>query len=488
MLNKKPIIHFFLLLLLLLGSIQIKADELPNSQQGETFITLKREKEMGKEFMKEVRAATTIVNDVVINEYIQSLGERLASNANTTRKNFHFFVIDDSTFNAFAGPNANIGIHSGTIIAVHSESELAAVMAHEIAHITQHHIERLMESAKNMKIATAAGMVAAMVIGEAANNKATTEPITGKVKNTSSRIGELATGLAVASISGAAQYMINFTRSHEVEADNIGMKILYKSGFDPKAMPTIFERMQRLHYDYAEVTPKFLLTHPVTNDRIAEAKNRISQYQLQHFINPELFNLIRARTWALTAKNQKIPLHYPQGSAASQYAAALNLYEKSDLTAAIKIATNLQKNYPQEVLFNMLMAQLKMANKQTTEALNILKTSLDNHGNYYPLVIQYAQTLLAAKHPREACNFLKIKTRKYQDDTNLYHLLARAYAQNNQVAEAYQAKAQAYAIEEYNHQAIALLQRALKIPKLNTTDRDIINAKIEQLKEIEKKL
>lgn len=487
LLNKIQIKYILLLPLLFLWSAQTLADALPDlGGRGETFITLKEEKNMGKEFMKEIRATTTIVNDMIIDDYIQHLGNRLASNANTKRKKFNFFVIDDSTFNAFAGPDANIGIHSGTIIAANSESELAAVMAHEIAHVTQHHIERLIESAKNTQIAATAGMLAAMIIGLTVNSKSTRDPITGKLENSSSSVGDLATGLAMSSIGGAVQHMINFTRAHEIEADNIGMKILYKSAFDPKAMPSIFERMQRLHYDYAEETPKFLLTHPVTNDRIAETKNRANQYQPKDFTNPEIFNLIRARTWTLTAKNQKILLQYPKNSAASQYAEALNLYEKSQLTAAIKIATNLQKEYPNEILFKMLAAQLKMANKQTDEALATLKTSLDDNADYYPLIILYAQALLTAKHSQEACDFLKAKTRKYQDDTNLYHLLARAYAQNNQLAYAYQAKAKAYALEEYNRQAIMLLQQALKTSKLSTIDRAIINAKIEQLKEIEK--
>ncbi len=85
-----------------------------------------------------------------------------------------------------------------------------------------------------------------------------------------------------------------------------------------------------------------------------------------------------------------------------------------------------------------------------------------------------------------ACDFLKTKIRKYRNDPNLYRLLARAYAQNNQIADAYQARAKALALEDYNRQAIILLQQALKTPKLNTTDRTIINARIDQLKEIEK--
>lgn len=484
------LIKYIAILILLLWKIQAIAYELPDlGERSETLISSKTQRRMGKEFMKEVRLSTTVINDVIINDYIQHLGNKLALNANTKRRKFHFFVIDDQSINAFAGPDAHIGINSGTIIAATSESELAAVMAHEIAHVTQHHLERLLDRAKDAQILSTAGALAAMIIGATIPTKPSTRTIMDQTRGDDTTLGDLATGLAVASVGGAVQHMINFTREHEIEADNIGMKILYNSSFDPKAMPSAFEKMQHLRYDYLNETPKFLLTHPVTSDRIAEAKNRANQYQPKEISANETFNLIRARTLVLTnhnspktKKNLQAQLKSSKSHLALQYGSILALYENLQLSEATTQLADLQKKYPNEVLLQMLAAQIAEENKQPDIALKILAKALTNYNDYYPLIFQYAETLISAKHSQIACDFIRAKIRKHQNDPNLYRLLARAYAQNNQVADAYQAKAKAFAIEDYGRQAIILLRQALKTPKLSAIDREIINAKIDQLK------
>jgi beta-barrel assembly-enhancing protease len=476
--------HLFPCLILFFGSF-CYAEKLPNTSGLSEAFTTKEEKEMGKEFMKEIRRSTTIVNDVVIDDYINHLGNRLVASSFAKNKKFHFFVIDDPAFNAFAGPDAYIGIHSGAIITSNSESELAAVIAHEIAHVSGRHIESLISTAKNTQIAASAGALAAIILAGIANNKTGSDNSPNTVSSQS--LGNLANGLLMASAGGAAQHLVNFTREHEIEADNMGMKILYNSGFDPKAMPAVFERMKQKYGETPLEIPRFLLTHPVTNYRIAEAKSRAGQFASKSFLNPETFNLIRARTWALTNKSRNDWFKNPISKLASEYASALNLEEKSEIRNALSIASKLQKDQPNELLFTMLLAELEVKNNQFEQAINLLKTTLSSNSAYYPIIIQYAQTLIMSGHNDMACEFLKEKTRKYQDDSNIYFLLARAYGQNNQKAEAYQARARAYALLGENHQAMVLLKQALKISKLNTTERDIINEKIKQLKETEKR-
>ena len=478
----KNLNQLLLVLLLALPWILVaKAEDLPDlGERSATYISPKAEKKLGKEFMKEVRLNVPILIDPIINDYIQNLGDKLASNANAKNRKFHFFVVNDPTINAFAGPDANIGVNTGTITAVGSESELAAVIAHEIAHVSQHHIERLIRNAKITSMAAMAGALAAIIIGSTSNDRS---------------LGNMAAGTAMASMGGAAQHMINFTREHEIEADNIGMRILYKSAFDPLAMPNFFGRMQRLYFNYTSDVPKFLLTHPVTSDRIAESKNRADKFPHKEIKSSKAFSLIRMRTQVLTSNNH--PLNTikqfqaklnakQQNSEELQYGYALALYQNLQFTQAAIITTDLQQKYPHEVLFKMLAAQLATENKQLDHALNLLKNELTNHSTYYPLIIQYGQTLIIAKQSQMACDFIRAKIRLYPNNSGLYRLLAEAYAQNNQIADAYQAKAKAYEIDGYGRQAALLLHQALKTPKLNTADRAIINARIDQLKEIEK--
>ena len=225
----KYINKIFILPLLLLYSVAVQANELPDpGERSATYLSPKMEKKLGKEFMKEVRLNLSILDDPIINDYIQNLGNKLAAHANAKNRKFHFFVVEDSMINAFAGPDSHIGVNTGTITAVTSESELASVMAHEIAHVSQHHIERLIKNAQFTSMAAMAGTLAAIIIGATSNSRS---------------LGNAATGTVMASMGAATQHMINFTREHEIEADNIGMKILYNAGFDPLAMPSFFARM-----------------------------------------------------------------------------------------------------------------------------------------------------------------------------------------------------------------------------------------------------
>ena len=434
----------------------------------------KEEKQMGKEFMQAVRSHLEILDDNIINDYIQNLGDKLAANSNAENKKFNFFIVLNPAINAFAGPDANVGIYSGIFLATRSESELAAVMAHEIAHVSQHHMEHLIERAKNTQITATAGALAALLIGIAAGT---------------SNIG---TGAAMASMGGAHQHLINFTRDKEIEADHIGMQTLYNSGFNPEAMPSFFERVQRLTYDYNNnQIPTFFLTHPATTDRIAESKDRANQYQKKQTRDQNTYNLLHARLKVLTLRHPTDAIRYfkhQNETVATQYGYALALYENQQLGQATSIINNLQKKYPNEVLFQMAAAQLAAANKQPDNAINILKTALSSYPDYYPLFIQYGQTLIDAKHPQEARDFLKSKIIQYSNNSDLSWLLADAYAQNNQKADAYQAKARSYEIEGYYRQAGVLLQQALKVPKLSSTEKAIIHAKIERLQNTERNL
>ena len=260
-----PKILFFMLALS--ASFNTYSYELPDlGEHSATILTSTDEKQMGKEFMQAVRSNLSVLDDGIVNDYIQSLGDKLVINSNAKNKRFKFFVVINPAINAFAGPDAHIGIYSGTIIATRSESELAAVMAHEVAHVTQHHMEHLIERMKNTQMTATAGALAALIVGAA----------TG--------VGNAAAGATMASMGGAQQHLINFTKEKEVEADHIGMRTLYNSGFDPFAMPNFFERVQRLTYDYNnDQIPTFFLTHPATNDRIAESKDRANQYSKRQF-------------------------------------------------------------------------------------------------------------------------------------------------------------------------------------------------------------
>lgn len=151
-------------------------------------------------------------------------------------------------------------------------------MAHEIAHVRLHHLYNMIEHQKQMRIPMIASMLASIALG---------------VINPT-----LGTGAFMASVSGFAQDSINFTRANEKEADRIGIDMLIKSGLDPRAMASFFRKMQEnSRYYYTANIPAILRTHPLDEDRIAEAENRsdrIAKKQYPDNLDYQLFKeLIR---------------------------------------------------------------------------------------------------------------------------------------------------------------------------------------------------
>ncbi len=461
-----------LLLIVLFYSPLNAASELPDlGERSETLISKQEEKKLGDRFIKEILLTTEVIDDPIINDYVQKLGQKLVASSFTKRKDFHFLVIKDPSINAFAGPAGYVGINSGAIISTESESELAAIMAHEIAHITQHHIERLLSSAKTTQAIAAAGTLAAILIGATSTNK---------------NAGNIANSATMISLGGATQHMINFTREHEAEADRIGLKILRNAGFNPEAMSKSFERMQRLEPGNPDQPPKTLLTHPTNIERIASAKNLASgRPDKNRDPNSLKFELIRARTkiisMSATLNVAKNLAEQQNNNPALQYAYALALDQNLNFSEAQKTIDKLLIKYPDELLFITLKSDLDLKSGQGSAALHRLKLALDKNKNYRPLAIQYLKTLIATKQYLSARDVIKEKLWLYPKDSTLYFLLAETEAHNNRIPDAYIAKAKAYELRGFYRQAIVLLQQALKIPNLTFNDREIINARIDQL-------
>ena len=197
---------------------RIKLPDIGNTSN--IIISGELEKRLGKAFIRSVRRSIPINNDQEIADYAQQLGDKVGKYSEQPNRKFNFFVVQDRRINAFAGPNGYIGLNAGLILATESESELASVVAHEIAHVTLQHLQRAIETASQMSLPSAAATLAAVVLG-------LTVPGVGP-----------AAILAVQ--AGQVQKQINFTRSHEAEADRVGVQNLADAGFDPQKHACVF--------------------------------------------------------------------------------------------------------------------------------------------------------------------------------------------------------------------------------------------------------
>jgi beta-barrel assembly-enhancing protease len=236
--------------------------QLPNMGSSAGAIASPEEqREYGFYMLHELRNQNEVIDDALLNDYINMIGYRLVAYSPKPDQPFTFFVVRDTSINAFALPGGFVGVNAGLITTTANENELAAVLAHEISHVTQQHLVRAVEAEQKYAPLMVLAMLGAIVAASHQSPYSTSNADVG----------------AIASIEGlAAQMQINFTRADESEADRVGIQTLAKAGYDPEAMADFFDRMQhalRPGFDENDV-PSLLMDHPVTNQRISEARER----------------------------------------------------------------------------------------------------------------------------------------------------------------------------------------------------------------------
>ena len=247
---------------------------------GSTTITTQEERVFGEYFFKKARQLLDIIDDPVLDEYINTLGSKIVSHANNVHFPFNFFLIKDQTINAAAFLGGNVKVNSGLFNYADNESQIAAVLAHEITHVTQRHLARFIEDAKSRQTKTLGAIVGSVVL-------ALINPTLG--------MAALNATLAL-----NLQNTINYTRSDELEADHIGIDLLYRAGFDPNQMAEFFSKLTSGSY---RRIPQNLIDHPIPEVRVADARSRAFRYpqvKVQENIN---FYFAKARIFVRFSKN-----------------------------------------------------------------------------------------------------------------------------------------------------------------------------------------
>ena len=234
-----------------------------------TVASPEEQRQYGFYMLHELRNQQLVLDDELLGDYVNTLGYRLVSYSPKATQPFTFFVVNDREINAFALPGGFVGINIGLITMTRNENELAAVIAHEVSHITQNHLVRAVEAEEKMAPLMMLAMIGALAASAHQNPYSTSNADVGAIA--------VAQGLA-------AQMQINFTRADESEADRVGIQTLAKAGYDPDAMAEVFENMQRAMrpgFDESDV-PALLMDHPVTTERISEARARADVIKKQY--------------------------------------------------------------------------------------------------------------------------------------------------------------------------------------------------------------
>ena len=408
---------FFIACLGTLAFVQAVDIELPEiGDSSGALISPEEERQIGLGFYWRLQQSVDLIDDPDVNSYLINLGYRLVAQSDAPSLAYTFFMVPNTSVNAFAAPGGFIGVHSGLMLTSESEDEVASVLAHEIAHITQRHLLRSFEKSAQMRIPMMAAMISAALLGAA-------DP-------------SLASAAIMAVQAGGVQSRINFTRTNEAEADSLGMQNLVRAGFNPLAMPTFFERLDKASRFYASSeVPEFLRTHPVTTSRIADARGRAVTYPETKIKTGTLqYYLIREKLRVITSTNMTALIQ--------RYEDKLALKEKDNEAVyyGYSLALSAVGRYPQarsaiqhlidkdrdRLSYQLALAEIEIAVGRLSTALAIYEEYQNLYPDDFALTLNQVKALLRANLPAQASILLLKQLELGAPSRQLYKLLAQA--------------------------------------------------------------
>ena len=357
------------------SSISVAQQNLPSmGEPADNALSPIEEKQLGAQFMREIRAQMAVVRDVPTTEYIQNLGKRLARASSVgSDRDFTFFVINDPQINAFAIPGGYVGINIGLIQAMTLEEQLAGVVAHEVAHVTQRHHARAFALSNQYSVRTAATIFAALLIGQAS-------PQAGQAA--------LAAGMAANQHSA-----VNFTRTNEIEADRIGIEILSNAQYNPSAMAQSFAILRRENQlNTSRGALQYLRTHPLDNNRIAEAKDRATVSAAKPMVSQTDFQLFKARLTVLATEDKGQLLHTYQAkfdtspTIENTYGIALLHAEAGRPDLALEYLDKLKAYDPDHPLVQLSKAQVIEEQGELNESVALVEKLHEDYPERYSVV------------------------------------------------------------------------------------------------------
>ncbi|WP_251360033.1 M48 family metalloprotease [Kangiella sp. TOML190] len=403
------------------------ANELPKlGEAAGATLSVAKEQAIGDQIMAQILRSRFLMQDPLVNDYIQQVGYQLvAANPDALGRHFKFFVIEEPSINAFALPGGYIGIHSGLITASETESELASVMGHEVAHVTQRHLARRLEKQQQLTLPSILATIGAILIA--------------------TQDGEAGMGAIAATQGAVQQSIISHTRDNEKEADRIGIAMLSGAGFDVRGAAGFFETLEQ-QSRFVRKPPEILLTHPLSKNRITDARNRAKLYPLVEHKSSLDYQLVKARINSIEKRNNEKYFSNLKKqnltTVAKQYEYAELLKAQGYHRQALAIYQDLYQQYPNNHIILYSLSEAHLANNSSEKALPLLQKQLSRNPSSTKLILAAASAYMALGQAAEAERILLRYADLNKSNPNYLFALAKAQQQSNHIPEMHETTGQ----------------------------------------------
>ena len=441
--------------------------KLPNLGESSTrLFSAEYEHQLGRAWLRIFRSQVPTIEDPLLFEYLEHLIYKLVQHSKLEDRRIDIVIVDNPTINAFAVPGGVIGINNGLMLYAQTEDELATVLAHEIAHLSQRHFSRRVEFQKNQQPLNLAAMVAGFILLAAGGGEA---------------------GMAALSAAQAAAQdsALRYSRSNESEADRVGMQTMIEAGMDPHSAPEMFERMlQAARYSGGDRIPEFLRSHPLSENRIADTRNRARQYPRQ-IRPPQLdYQLMRARVVNQLSDTPEQAIQKfrgeldgtPRSKAAAQYGLVLALTDAGRPDEASLELDSIWSGDADRLEYIIADAEIDIVRNEPDKAISKLAARLELSPGNHPLTMAYANALMKNQQAHIAEEVLVDQSKRQPKDPGLWYLLAEVQGLSGNIVGLHMARAEYFILNGFLDQAEKQLIYAQEL-----TENDYLNsAKINQ--------
>jgi predicted Zn-dependent protease len=453
--------------------------KLPNLGESSTsMFSSQFEYQLGRAWLREFRSQVPTVDDPLLFDYLDNLVYKLVNHSKLEDRRIDLVIVDNPTINAFAVPGGVIGIHNGLFLWAETENELATVLAHEIAHLSQRHFSRGVEFQQKLQPLTLAAMLASFVLMATAGGDA---------------------GMAALSSTQAAAQdsALRYSRGNEQEADRIGMLTVVDADFDPHAAPVMFERMLRAtRYSNGEQVPEFLRSHPLSENRIADTRNRAMKYPKKTREADLDYQLMRARVITeLTDTPAQAVTRFrgeldgtPQSRDATTYGLVLALTASGRADEAGLELDSIWSRDPDRLQYVIADAEIDMVRNKPDLAVKKLARRLELSPGNLPLTMSYATALMRNQQPHIAEEVLQSQSKRRPNDPGLWYLLAEVQGLSGNILGLHQSRAEYFILNGALDEAKKQLSYALKLTHGDFLTSSRINQRLEDIARMQEQM
>ncbi len=381
----------------------------PEIGAGVGLIDQQKERMIGEKVYREVQRQMPVAQNPWLEDQLFSVFSHLLSQTQMGQP-IGLLIINDPQINAFAVPGGLFALNTGLVTSARNMDEVAGVMAHEIAHVTQRHYSRSQEAFKGQGLLALAGV---LVVGALVASQAD---------------GDAGAAVMMGSQAALMDKQLTYSRNQEREADRIGMQYMYTAGYNPQSMADFFEVMHRAT-SRVSFLPDFWFTHPLTTERMSEARLRANQLpRVKSSLRDEEFDILKQYTLVVSnqATEQQLQVLASRNNFAAQLALAAFYTRQGDYALAQQTLDQAKNHRRLHHLISLIQTDIYLGQNKLSEAYKVISSPARIMPENRALNYKLAEVLIRQNQPAEAQALVQKFLNRNERDLSAWRLMQQA--------------------------------------------------------------